>query len=183
MRILRMTLILLLFALLGCGKYMIEDWHVYTTKGYTPPGSIDAEMQGYINQYNAEAKSRKATLGYSDLVAINWEDNVVEDGKTLWGYCQIFSQPEGPSKSEIVLSNHLNTDVPAVIKKVIIYHELSHCLLGVDHVQAIPDNVLQIMYPSSGYEQENNQFNYEDPIVWGQYLDFLFKHKELETFP
>jgi hypothetical protein len=163
------------------GKYVVSDKGVYTPEAtYTPPGSIDAEMQGYINQFNADAAARGVAVGYSDLVSVSWQDNLNMDGQPLWGYCQIYNEPTGPSKSKIVLSTNLRKALPAIMK-VIITHELGHCLLGVEHTTHDPANVLQIMYWSSGVEQANNVANYGNPVTWAKYLDFLFEQKNLEV--
>lgn len=152
---------------------------------YTPPGSIDADSQAYIDDFRAQAASRHIPVDYTKLVAVTYQDNpsVTVAGKeeAIWGLCQIYYEPDGSAVSSVLLNSELNTSVPPEEKKLIIDHELGHCLYGLGHTTRDQSNILQIMFWSSGQEQIDNATEYDSN--WSTYLDFLFYKKAEEISP
>lgn len=172
--------IFITFLLLGCGKYEVYDWNIYN-KPHIPGGSISADMQVYIDQYNKEAEDRGINANYTKLVSINWQDSITLGDQTLLGLTEVYKEPEGQLVSTITFSNELN-QYPDVIKTLVITHELSHALLGIKHVERDSTQDLQIMYWQVGNDMINNSSNYEDPNMWNRYLDFLFGEQQLEVY-
>jgi hypothetical protein len=168
----------------GCGSAVPADVVSHRVgKFFTLSGGIDAEAQSYIDYYRAEGAKRGADLGYSDLQAVSYVADLSDGTNALWGVCDIYDPGEGGLISGIKLNPRLNTDVPAIIKKLIFIHELSHGLLGVMHTPREEAYTLQIMFWASGQAQVDNAPNYEDSDVWKGYLDFLFGQKALEQTP
>lgn len=167
------------FCMLGCGNYEAYDWHIYA-KPYIPQGSIDAEMQAYVDTFHQEADKRGVASNYSDLVAINWSDSLSMNGETLLGYCQIYKEPEGNLVSYIQLSTLIRT-LPQSVQVVVFNHELAHCLLGVMHTNRDSDP-LAIMFWASGDAQVANADNYADPTLWSGYLDYMYYDQNQEVY-
>jgi hypothetical protein len=177
-----MKYLFILLFLVGCGQYRITDHGIYQNpKPFKPTGTIDAEMQSLLDEYHHEAAKRNVRANYSKLLEVNWSDELGEGDQRFWGFCNTYINPNKKIVGSIILSRHMDTDIPACQRKLLIFHEFSHCLLGVQHTSRDPENVLHIMYWSSGWEQSYNC----DPETgeyknWSYYLDFLFLRQDLE---
>lgn len=178
----------LLFLAVGCGEISkitgmnATDHGIYQKPvDFKPTGTVDTEMKGYLTEYNAEAAKRGVKAAFSKIVEVNWVPDLKSGDETLWGLCQTYFNPDNTVVSSVTLSDHLNTDVPACVKKLIIFHEFSHGLLGVKHTAHDPSNVLEIMFWSSGAEQiANCDETGAGYLDWDGYLDFMFKNQQLE---
>ena len=170
---------LALITLTGCGGYEMYDWNIYR-KPYKPQGYIDTEMQKYVSTFQKEGAARGVGTAYSDLVSISWQDGGINGDTSLYGLCEIYTEPEGNKVSTITLNTALR-DLPASVMNLVITHELAHCLLGVGHTSHSSDD-LAIMFWSCSDDQIFNANNYANPKIWSKYLDFLFKQQNSETF-
>lgn len=175
----KMLKLMLILILTGCGNYEAYDWKIYH-KPYIPPGNISSDMQQHIDTFNQAGQIRGINTSYSKLVSINWQDTLNLNGQELLGHTQVYQEPEGQLVSTITFSKLLLT-YPDTIQNLTITHELGHALLGVKHT-ARNTNDLQIMYWAVGQDMIDNVPNYNDPIQWSKYLDFMFEQQNQEVY-
>lgn len=126
-------LIGLTFLLLSCGEESVN----YDSDAYTPPSElfIDSELKPYLDSYIADSAAAGVTIPEQKLVdfkGLMWTDHVnvkASPDATILGHCQ---RRPGLRYVEILKPNTEgkvgNTKMDEITLKVMIYHELGHCL-------------------------------------------------------
>ncbi|WP_141732939.1 hypothetical protein [Oligoflexus tunisiensis] len=130
----RMILVLwFLLVLVSCG----EDHVNYDTSTYTPPANlyIDPDLKPHLDAYIADAAAAGVPVSeetLQDFKGLMWTDHVniqAAPDATLLGHCQ---RRPGLRFVEILRPNSEGkagtTLVDAITLKIMVYHELGHCL-------------------------------------------------------
>lgn len=108
----------------GCGKL---------------PGEVTHKYDNYLQDFNNDLM----ILGYKPIdfseTVVREADDMKESNSPIIGYCyQIAVKNGGPANISI---DTKVSEYGADVKKVIIYHEIGHCFLGLNHT----DNKKSIM--------------------------------------
>lgn len=126
-------LLSLTLLLTSCGKENVN----YESDTYTPPSElfIDPELKPYLDSYIADAAAAGVAIPEQKLLdfkGLMWTDRVnvkASPDATLLGHCQ---RKPGLRFVEILRPNAEgkvgNTALDDITLKVMIYHELGHCL-------------------------------------------------------
>jgi hypothetical protein len=125
----------------GCGFYSVND------------GYIDPEFIPYINEYKQD-KFKYLNTKNIDRFPIRFKKMTYNDG-----LCEIYTFSERITDKVIVQYKtiYINPDswsnMTELERKFLLYHELGHCDLGLDH-----STTLTIMYPYTltQHTYENN---------------------------
>ena len=129
--------------------------------------SIDPAFQEYVDDFKAEALNQGVDLNINNLI-INFTDNLDE---TTLGECMDYNRgTEGNPEININRQDWLVDD--SVTNKIVMFHELGHCILWRGHITNwININgysiVQSIMYPDIEYDSM-----YVDN--WTYYMQELF---------
>lgn len=112
---------ILLLALVGCGQV---------------PPVIHPELAGYIRDFSSDCYSYGADLsGLTSMKYVDFADDL-EGRKSLVGVCKMGMAVGGYSPYWSIEVERLPSNV---LQKALMYHELGHCVLGLDHV---PDTIM-----------------------------------------
>jgi hypothetical protein len=153
----------------------------------------DPYLEGYIDAFVSDAAAHGIAINgdkIGQLRVVKFVDSVEQQkqaygqpsgGDELAGACTdvvvdntlnagIYKSGERKTWQEIWISNSITgkAPTPALVLKELMYHELGHCLLGLDHAAQAPH---QIMSPNVSGDAEYLQKN------WGRLLRELFTQK------
>lgn len=126
-----MKIFLLFFILLGCGRSQVAP-HESMTKE-----TSDKLLTPYFVSFLEKTDCFKTPPVYKSLsMVIKW------DGMDVAGLCYMFE--DGSAK--IVIDGPTWISINDINKERLMYHELGHCYLGLDHVDQLNEPAL--MTPS-----------------------------------
>lgn len=137
-----MRYILLLLFLTGCGGSSGGGGGNNTPdRPYQPlVYSVPIEVDQYVRSFKLEAEARGIVLPTNLIV--RFVDSIESDPHSplvTWGYCQM-----GENAPEITLTMPIWNSSSDIAKELLLFHELGHCWLGLDHTGSI----FSIMNPS-----------------------------------
>lgn len=150
----------------------------------------DPYLEGYIDAFVADAAAHGIGINgdkVAQLRIVKFVDSVEQQkrsygqasgGEELAGACTdvvvdntmnagLYKSGERKTWQEIWISNSITGDAPtpALVLKELMYHELGHCLLGLDHAAQAPH---RIMSPNVSGDEQYLKKN------WGRLLGELF---------
>jgi hypothetical protein len=119
---------------LSCGSY----------KANTPParqpyspcsettigGRVHPQLDFYVEQFASDAAKRSVPCYYTFTIGFQ-ESRPPDIGETVIGYCR--------PGFELRVMNSFWRSSSGVERMVLMYHELGHCALGLDHLDGEPD--------------------------------------------
>lgn len=112
-----MRLMALLLAISGCAQPIVP--------------AFNPELVGYIEDFAQDCRSYGADLtDFRKLHYVNFADNIAGQ-KEMVGVCWTMSYP-GMKVATAIEVKDLNDDM---LQKALMYHELGHCILNLDHRQ------------------------------------------------
>lgn len=143
-----------LMFLLGCNRNLEQQKIV----------SIDSSLQPYVNDFVDEGRSEGVTIVIDNL-SVRFADDI--PGVAI-GQCSMFDHGTVGTPSIIIERAYWDSH-SEIAKKVVIFHELGHCVLFREHVWGwtASNIVASIMYYSIQYDSmySNN---------WAYYMHELF---------
>ena len=132
-----------------------------------PKPFVDPNLERYIESFVADAASYGIVITgdkINNLRVVKFVDSVEQQkqaygqpsgGESLAGACTdvvvdtrnqagIYRTGERKSWQEIWISNTItrSASAPSLVLKELMYHELGHCLLGLDHAAAAPHKIM-----------------------------------------
>lgn len=126
-------IVILFTVLVGCSTPNDEDLIIY---------EVPAEVQPYVNSFVNEYEARGGdTTDLTPNLIIRWSDTMPRTG--IIGYCWL-SKTDMYLPEVVLLRSYWITS-SEVLRELLVYHELGHCLLNYDHVET---DTYDIMYPS-----------------------------------
>lgn len=169
MIIMKTILFLLVFLVAtGCGKTI-----------YTKKYSVDEEAKPYLASFVSHLKASGKSWVLDDL-EIHLTGNNISDGQ--YGYCtkEVITTIKGPDKvvrktPRIYLHKEKWKLLSYAEREQLVFHELGHCILGLDHNSASSNNrPVSVMYPTlpiiSPYYDST-------PEIYTSYMQQLFNYK------
>lgn len=122
--------------------------------------SIDPTFQTYVNDFVTEAKNQNYPLSIDDI-SIHFDSSL--DVTTL-GECRRYSQG-----TPLILINQQDwPNENDVIHRVLLFHELGHCILNREHLNTLTNGIVtSIMYL---YMQNSSMYSDN----WAYYMHELF---------
>jgi hypothetical protein len=135
--------LLLLLLAVGCRATHDKDHIIY---------QVPEEVQPHLNSFMEEYESRGGDPMSLPLnLIIRWSDSMPDPD--VVGYCQLNTLDMYLPEIVLLHSYWLSSD--PVVREILVYHELGHCLLNYDHVET---DITDIMFPNlinSVYYREN----------------------------
>jgi hypothetical protein len=124
-----------------------------TNSTYTPPAAkhvgctreqalpvVDERVSVWVDDFFAEAQKRGSTCYKAKSVRFVAQDKIPQDkttaGASVIGYCT--------SSGNVVLSEQVWASYGLLFNKALLFHELGHCVLQLDHA---PESALNLMAP------------------------------------
>jgi hypothetical protein len=129
---------LLIAAVVVCGTYCTCG----TPDPYPPPG-IDEELYPYYERFLADVAARKLPLKHH-VRSIRWTDETLggsRPGSMTIGVCETWESWLGP-KVYTFRKIYIRRDVDKEALPRLMYHELSHCMLGFKKHSISPDDIM-----------------------------------------
>lgn len=102
-----------IFLALGCGKSTPSSFDK----------SVDPVLQPYVSQFYAEAASRGVTTFPHELGSVSFEEATAEGDS---GKCYLGTR-------NVTISSTFFVTATESLREQIIFHELGHCVLGLEH--------------------------------------------------
>lgn len=170
-------LLLTLVLLTGCGVPQggygrhLNDVSVLVLYGREPTAPIgrtvvDPDFRAVYSDFIDDAVKHHAYI-HSGLQEIKWTNNIVwgsQDNVTTVGLCSWNNYPDGTRASSIqILRNANGMPWDPVQLRTVLYHELGHCLLGLDHT---PANSHQIMDPVVSLTSDEMVSNWDKLVTF-----------------
>ena len=139
-----------------------------------PPGEITTEMAGYIDVFTELAREHGVTVSqqlYSAeiLDSKDWQEFLKEKSqrKTLVGLCDVIINPPkkrsfpGYKKEPIQIFRYVTVKRMhhRPFQKALIFHELGHCLLNMEHSQSgIMSEVMKLVKDEADLSEMMDEF-------------------------
>lgn len=104
--------------------------------------NVDPELKPYVDEFDQETSARS----YVNMV---FEENVTgKTGKTVAGVCRYSGNIFIPNT--VAINKGYWDTIPVPMRKSLVWHELGHCVLGLDHNEDLtPEGYpASVMYPS-----------------------------------
>lgn len=123
--------IVLLF-IIGCGDYQDESELGSTPRGTVSRTVIHPDFKEYVDQFKLDCPQ----ANMKKLAMLAWSTGVrTENTPTRLGTCSYY--PE----RQIDIAIELRGTLEPILMKMLVYHELGHCVLDLDHADSgvIPD--------------------------------------------
>ena len=152
-----LNLIILLFSIIlfqSCAKNENEHF-------------IERQLETYFEEFSEEAQERGIEVDFDDLEISAYVENIEKVG-TL-GQCQQYSD----GTKEVVIDENYWKNLSNSEKEFLVFHELGHCVLGRDHLDASDErgNCISIMQSGEGDCRMRFRRNNRE-----EYLDELFEN-------
>lgn len=177
-------LMIAMFVLVGCGKpvkggYLkhLNDVGVSIIYGNLPtapkgPTKVNPELKAIWDDFQADAPKHNASL-QAGLQDVDWVDTLdssgQQNGAHTIGLCYWIMYNDGTKASHIRILKYPyedgSTPWDPLQLRTTVYHELGHCLLGLEHT---PQNSYQIMDPVVSLTTEQMEDN------WTNLVNFEF---------
>lgn len=151
-----MKLILLTTILVSCGPSNSVDWPE-TPLDKEPPyvereepiEELNLIVNSFLN--DCEAKYGADTSLISKLEFVRYGDPSTDENRNIVGVCNIYTV-----NGKIVRTNIIMQDMgDHLLNKALLYHELGHCVLNLDHTEQDPQTIMSPYISNSKFYKSN----------------------------
>lgn len=142
----------------ACGSDYDNDWFKHPDKKHddkpdvqreAPTASIQEIVDSFVHDCGDTYGADLSLL--SKLEFIRYGDPATPEAPNVVGICQMWT-----SDSEIIRSQIVIKEVdPAIRQKALLYHELAHCVLELDHTDQESKTLMSLTMLSNAYYEMN----------------------------
>lgn len=131
---------------------------------YLPELNIDSRLEGFVQEFVAEADKRNANHLDVELIRTL---KFAKLGDDIAGVCRTWrwAVGEGISHLEIMVDEEFKSLKPEWMVRALLFHEMGHCLLRLEHSEEEPRVIMHPRLQRNNYYEKN----------WKWLLDDLFK--------
>lgn len=144
---------IVLFMLIGCGRYEPVDHQNKRSPVFPCHGipETDEEALPYVEAFYAKAREYNTNCYLVDSVKVTDDDLEVDGSKGVIGICTV----NKTSRKIIIERRMFGKKRSVVLAKSIVFHELGHCALDLDHSEQEHINLMTPIIISIKQAEEN----------------------------
>lgn len=137
----------------SCGTLLGLEPRVYNTE-------IDSELRPYVESFLTSCAFNGVgdicNNNISHLIFISFVDQIGDGNSATIGQCEAYSSGGKFIKGNVVILRAAWETLDEYAKTILVFHELEHCILYVNHLDSRPHVMNSFLYrPYSDFETRN----------------------------
>ena len=150
-------LLLAALTITSCGSEDLTDWHRIPRQKDPPPVKAEEPIQS-LKQildnflYDCSIKHKANVSDVNKLEYIRYGDPATEENPTRIGVCWTWHYDNGALYKSNIIVKQMNT---AISMRALMYHELGHCVLGLEHTDQESKTMMSPTMHNDAYYEAN----------------------------